>query len=201
MPRCATLIYGKAFMPHTLALWHAEHVNFARLLNLLDIELALFHGGKSPDYELMLNIMFYMTHYSDVLHHPKEDLVFAKIRERDRGVAATVDKLASQHARLHECGQDLVQQLDDIVNGTISSRASVETVAHEYVGTLRTHMRIEETEILPLAGRLLTNRDWTAIHAAVEHIEDPLFGRHPEKRYLALHQQITRQAHIPVGGA
>ena len=67
-------------MPDTLALWHAEHVNFTRLLNLLDDQLSLFHDGGSPDYALMLDIMFYMTHYSDVLHHPKEDLVFAKIK-------------------------------------------------------------------------------------------------------------------------
>lgn len=181
-------------MPETLDLWHAEHVNFARLLNLLDDQLSLFHGGKTPDYELMLNIMFYMTHYSDVLHHPKEDLVFAKIREREHGVARTVDDLAAQHARLKQSGQELVRQLDDIVNGTISSRERVESVARDYVGTLRAHMRIEEAEILPLARKLLTSRDWTAIHAAIGRVEDPLFGKHPEGRYVALHHQITRQA-------
>ena len=186
-------------MPTTLALWHAEHVNFAKLLNVLDGQLMLFHGGKSPDYELMLNIMFYMTHYSDVLHHPKEDLVFAKIREREKGVAATVDELAAQHARMHKAGQELVRQLDDIVNGTISSREAVEAVAREYVGTLRSHMRIEEEEILPLADQLLTGRDWKAIHAAIEHFEDPLFGKHPEARYVALHRQISRQS-LPAGG-
>jgi hemerythrin-like domain-containing protein len=160
----------------------------------------LFHGGRSPDYELMQNIMFYMTHYSDVFHHPKEDLVFAKIREREQSVAGTVDELAAQHARLHQAGQELVRQLDDIVNGTISSREAVEAVAREYVGTLRTHMRIEEDEILPLADQLLTGRDWKAIHAAIEHIEDPLFGKHPETRYVALSRQITRQAQAPSGG-
>ena len=186
-------------MPDTLALWHTEHANFAKLLNLLDSQLALFHGGKSPDYELMLNIMFYMTHYSDVLHHPKEDLVFAKIRERERGVAGTVDELAIQHAHLHKSGQELVRQLDEILNGTISSRESVEAVAREYVGTLRDHMRIEEDEILPLAGTLLTKRDWAAIHAAIEHFEDPLFGKHPERRYHGLHQQISRQSGASAG--
>ena len=187
-------------MPDTLALWHAEHVNFAKLLNLLESQLSLFHGGKSPDYELMLNIMFYMTHYSDVLHHPKEDLVFAKIKERDRRVATTVDELATQHAQLHKSGRELVRQLDDILNDSISSRESVEAIARDYVGSLRTHMRIEEEEILPLADTLLTERDWSAIHAAVEHIEDPLFGKHPEGRYFALHQQIARHAGASVGG-
>jgi len=181
-------------MPDTLALWHAEHVNFSRLLNLLDNQLSVFHGGKAPDYELMLNIMFYMTRYSDVLHHPKEDLVFAKIKERDQRVAGTVDELATQHARLHQCGQELVRQLDEILNDTISSRESVEAIARDYVGTLRDHMRIEEAKILPLAATLLSASDWEAIHAAIEHFEDPLFGTHPEQRYLALHQQIARDA-------
>jgi hemerythrin-like domain-containing protein len=53
-------------------LWHADHVNFGRLLNLLEGELRRLHDDRSPDYELMLDIMYYMTHYSDVLHHPKE---------------------------------------------------------------------------------------------------------------------------------
>ena len=39
-------------MPDTLALWHAEHVNFARLLNLLEDQLSLFHTGAQPDYDL-----------------------------------------------------------------------------------------------------------------------------------------------------
>jgi len=181
-------------MPDTLALWHAEHVNFSRLLNLFDDQLSLFHGGSTPDYELMLNIMFYMTHYSDVLHHPKEDLVFAKIKEREHSVARTVDDLAAQHAYIGKSGQDLVRRLDDIVNGAITSRESIESAARDYVDTLRHHMRIEEGEILPLAAKLLTPRDWTAIHTAIGRVDDPLFGKHPEGRYLELQQQIARQA-------
>ncbi len=184
-------------MPETLNLWHAEHANFARLLNLLDDQLDLFHGGSTPDYELMQNIMFYMTHYSDVLHHPKEDLVFARVREREHGVARIVDELAAQHTFLGRCGRDLVRQLEDIVNGTVSSRASVEGVAREYIETLRNHMHIEEAEILPAAARLLTDRDWIAIHTAIGRIDDPLFGRHPEERYLELVRQIARQSPVP----
>lgn len=181
-------------MPDTLALWHSEHVNFARLLNLLDDQVSLFHDGTDADYELMLDIMFYMTHYSDVLHHPKEDLVFAKIRERDESVGRTVDDLARQHERLKQVGGTLVRLLDDMLNGTVVSRAEIESAARDYVGTMRGHMRIEESEILPLAAKHLTAKDWSAIHARIGRIEDPLFGKHPESRYAELHQQIARHA-------
>ena len=61
-------------MTDTFAFWHADHVNFGRLLNLLEKQLALFDTGASPDYDLMLDILYYMTHYADVVHHPKGDL-------------------------------------------------------------------------------------------------------------------------------
>jgi hemerythrin-like domain-containing protein len=182
-------------VPDTLALWHAEHVNFDRLLNLLDDQLSLFHDGGSPDYALMLDIMFYMTHYSDVLHHPKEDLVFAKIKERDSTMARIVDDLHRQHARIHAAGAELVHQLDDIVNGSIASRAAIEAAARDYVDGLRKHMRVEESDVLPHAATLLNSRDWSAIHAAIGRVQDPLFGKHPEHRYASLRQQISRDAH------
>jgi hypothetical protein len=106
-------------MSRPIALWHTEHVNFAALLDLLEGQLDIFQRGGPPDYELMLDIMFYMTHYPDVLHHPKEDLAFAKIRAREVSARPIVDNLAEQHARLKADGNALVLALDDIVNGSI----------------------------------------------------------------------------------
>ena len=81
-----------------------------------------------------------------------------------------------------------------MLNGTMVSRAEIEGTAREYVSTLRGHMRIEEAEILPLAAKHLTARDWSAIHGTIGRIEDPLFGKHPESRYAELHKQIARHA-------
>jgi hemerythrin-like domain-containing protein len=183
-------------MHKTLALWHADHVNFSRLLNVLEVELQLFHEGGSPQYDLLLDIMYYMTHYPDVVHHPKEDLVFARIKERDREAAAKVDELTHQHAHLKRLGEQLVRDLDDIVNGTIASREQVEADARDYVANFRRHMRVEEHDILPLAAKLLQDRDWAAIGEVIRHIDDPLFGSSAEKRYAALRRQIARDAPI-----
>ena len=181
-------------MHETLTLWHADHVNFARLLDLLEEELQRFHQGDSPQYELMLDIMYYMTHYPDVLHHPKEDLVFAIVKVRKASVAGVVDELAEQHIMIKELGDELVRDLDDIVNGSITPRARLEEAARAYITSFRTHMRKEEAEILPLAAQLLDAKDWSDISAKIRHIEDPLFGTSAEERYSALRRQIAREA-------
>jgi hemerythrin-like domain-containing protein len=181
-------------MHEVIALWHTDHVNFGKLLNVLEDQLERFHAGGSPAYGLMLDVMYYMTHYSDVLHHPKEDLVFATIKERAKSAGPIIDELTKQHARLRESGQELVRNLDDIVNGSISSRELVEAAARAYVMNFRNHMRVEETEILPLAARSLRANDWAAVETAIRHIEDPLFGAKSEERYAALRRQIATGA-------
>jgi hemerythrin-like domain-containing protein len=183
-------------MSDSIALWHAEHVNFATLLNLLEGQLDLFHKGESPDYELMLDIMYYMTHYPDVLHHPKEDLAFARIKERAADARPIIDELTEQHALLKDGGTALVHALNDIVNGSITSREQVEAPARAYVANFRHHMRTEETAILPLAAKLLRARDWAAIDTAIHHMDDPLFGNNGEERYAALRRQIAREARV-----
>ena len=181
-------------MQYTIMLWHADHVNFARLLNLLEGELDLLRDAGSPHYQLMLDIMYYMTHYSDVLHHPNEDLVFARIKARDERAGPAIDALTSQHAQLREMGEALVHALDDVVNGSIASREHVEATARAYVSALRAHMRTEEGEILPLAARVLSESDWTDINTAIADVEDPLFGAQLHDRYARLRQEINRQA-------
>ena len=36
--------------------WHADHRNFSRLLDLIEQEVDVFHGGRRPDYELLRSI-------------------------------------------------------------------------------------------------------------------------------------------------
>jgi hemerythrin-like domain-containing protein len=184
------------------ALWNRDHANFAVLLDLFERQLDLFHEGESPDYDLMSDIMFYMTHYSDLVHHPREDLAFARIKEREPGaVDAVVDELAAQHVVLKQAGEALIHALDDIVNGSITSRDHLEVPARKYLETFRGHMEREETTLLPLVQSLLRQRDWSAIDAEISHIEDPVFGRNFDERYAALRAQIAREAHISASAA
>jgi hemerythrin-like domain-containing protein len=181
-------------MIDTIALLRAEHVNFGKLLDLLEKQLDLFHKDGLPNYELMLDIMFYMTHYPDLFHHPKEDLAFGKVEERNGSVRLAVQELMKQHALLKESGERLVSDLDGIVNGSIVPREHVEGPGRTYVVIFRSHMEKEEAELFPMAAKLLRSKDWSAIDAAIKSFQDPIFGKSAEKRYAAIREQIAREA-------
>ena len=86
-------------MRNEIARLRDEHVNFRRLLELLEEQLDLFHQAESPDYELISNILYYMIHYPDLFHHPKEDVIFSRLMKHNSSVTPAVQELARQHGR------------------------------------------------------------------------------------------------------
>ena len=181
-------------MSDYIAKWNREHANYSRLLDLLEAQINLFHEAEQPNYELMLDIMYYLSHYSDEVHHPEEDVAFRRVMEKDNRLKTVVMDLMRQHQVIVESGKGLLQQLDAIVNGTIMTRQGLESLGRTYIFHLRSHMDLEETEVFPVASRILRAEDWIAVDAAIKSRKDPLFGDTVDKRYEALHQQIAREA-------
>lgn len=182
-------------MSNTIDTWRRDHANFSRLLNLLERQVQLFLEAEAPNYDLMLDILYYMTHYPDLFHHPKEDLVTARARELEPGVGGAVDELMRQHVVLRESGAELLEQLQGIMDGVMLKRESVAAPATTYIAYFRSHMEKEEAEIFPLVQALLSEEDWAVIDKVAPSREDPLFGSGSiEQRYAGLHQQIVREA-------
>ena len=56
-------------MSKAILAWHEEHAQFARLLDVLQKEVRKFHFSSHPNFRLMQNIVYYLRHYPDRLHH------------------------------------------------------------------------------------------------------------------------------------
>ena len=164
-------------MQYTLMLWHADHVNFGRLLNLLEGELAAAARCWLADYALMLDIMYYMTHYSDVCTIPRRISCLRVSRRATSSAGAAIDELTSQHAQLREMGEAMVHVLDDVVNGSIASRERVEATARAYVsGLARPYAHGGGRD--PAARRASAERKRLDGHRYGDRqLDDPLFGR------------------------
>ena len=173
--------------------WREDHVHFSRLLNLLEAQIGFFHEDLTPNYELMLDITYYMTHYPDLFHHPKEDIVFEQVKKLDPAASTVVDELMRQHVVLRESGAKLVESLEGVIAGTMLARASVEAPGQTYIAYFRSHMLKEEAKIFPLALQLLSDQDLSADDAAEPSPADPLFGESVQQRYRSLHQHIARE--------
>ena len=181
-------------MTDLAALWHAEHVNLARLLDLLEKQVAAFHVGEQPNYDLMHDVVYYLRHYPDEIHHPQESVAFARLLERDPTMKSQIDRLMQEHRVLAAVGETLLAHLDAVVADALEPRSTVEAAAATYLAYYRQHLAAEEKEVIPRAAELLTPQDWAAVAAAVPAGPDPLFGEDVEARFRKLRRQIALEA-------
>jgi hemerythrin-like domain-containing protein len=181
-------------MVNALALWHEEHVRFALLLDLLEIQVRAFHRGEQPDYQLMGDIVFYLTSFAGHVHHPREDAAFARLLAHDASLAAQTTRLGQQHRSIAIAGSQILQRLEEAVEDVMVPRAALVGAASTYLANYREHLDTEERDILPRASTLLDAQDWAAVARAVPDIADPLFGADVVARFLVLRGHLAREA-------
>ncbi len=182
-------------MTDPTSLWHTEHANFTRLLDILDEQLALFHEGLQPDHGLMLDIVSYLREGPDRSHHPREDVMFAQLVVRDPSMQIPINRLLQEHRVIAVAGEDLRSRLVDVCAGSATPRAGLEAAAAVYLAYYRHHLATQEREVLPRAAQALTPQDWRFVASAVEPGPDPLFGAAPQERYRKLRNILdARQA-------
>ena len=178
-------------MADPVAVWHAEHMRFASLLDFIEQQMSAFHEGKDPDYQLIYDVVFYLHHYADRYHHPREDVAFARLVKRDPGQRLPINRLLQEHRVLETAGETLLKFVDDILEDRVIQRATVEAAAATYLVYYRHHLAVEESEVLPRASRTLKPDDWAAVAAAVPVVPDPLFGDDVGERYRELRKRMT----------
>jgi len=179
-----------AVMAEPVAVWHAEHVRFASLLDYIEQQMDAFHAGRDPDFELLRDVVYYLHHYADRYHHPRENVAFARLVARDPLIGLVIGRVLQEHRVLENAGESLLKHLGDILEDVVIPRETVEAAAATYLVYYRHHLAAEEAEILPRAARTLKPEDWAAVAAAVPAVPDPLFGDDVAERYRELRRRL-----------
>ncbi|MFQ5775126.1 MAG: hemerythrin domain-containing protein [Kiloniellaceae bacterium] len=178
-------------MTEVVRLLRKEHTDMAILLDLMERQIALFKQGAAPDFNIVRGVLDYFLTYPDLYHHPKEDLIFHKLRARDPEQAAAVDSLIAGHQDLaHLTRRFASATVDQMLHPDEVPRQWFASLARSFIDTNRRHMATEEEHFFPLVLRVLTEADWADLDTAVIDRDDPLFGAKVEERFQALRDAI-----------
>jgi hemerythrin-like domain-containing protein len=185
----------------TIRIIRDEHVALAAMLRsiLLLIEKHR-REATPPDFATLRAMLFYVDEFPEQRHHRKESaLLFPKLRARTPLSRDLLDKLEEDHAR----GEYKIRELEHALLGFEMlgevRRDAFERAARQYVDFYLNHMALEEREILPLAERVLTRRDWAELDEAFAANRDPLAGHDPDSEYRALFTRIVNVVPAPIG--
>ena len=169
-----------------------EHRNIDKLLLVLEHELEVFDRSEEPDYEILRAVIEYFQDYPENCHHPKEDVVFEKLKLRDPAAAARIGDAEAEHKIETQRLRRLVEAVEEILAGREFLRQTFHDVVFDFIKHQRQHMDKEERLLFPAAVQRLRPEDWAAIDARLEDRKDPLFNGAVETKFQALQRTIMR---------
>ena len=189
----------------TLRVVRDEHGSLSAVLRCLVLMLSeARRRGRLPDVAVLRAMLFYLDEFSERVHHAKEsELLFPAIRRRSSEAAHILDRLDHDHA----CSRDAVRELEhallgvEMMHGVREGSARFdrfEQGLHDYIARTLEHLELEEAEVLPLAERVLTPADWSALDAAFQAHRDPLASGEPAPAYQPLYHRIRAALDDPI---
>jgi hemerythrin-like domain-containing protein len=158
-------------MPALLEILEQEHADMRRLLDLIKTQA---DTAEVPDFGLLHEILEYCLAYPDQYHHPKEDLIYAALRQLDPEGAGAVDDIAAEHKELAIATRELATTLKAARLGQERPCRDLRVMLRSFVRRYRDHMRKEDQEFFPYAFWTLSPEDWSNLEAEITDPTDPL---------------------------
>ncbi len=201
-------------MAKVLGTLRQEHRDMEKLLLALERQLQAFEVGLMVDYAIVEDVVDYSFAYPDLCHHPVEDLIYEKVKQRSPGAFGGRIDLAAEHKRLATLTErfsslvkaalretparprpaTLTAKFSSLLKGVLQEspvpRNWFKKAARDYVDFTRHHMDREERYFFPVAENVLQAPDWAEIEARIADTEDPLFSSSAQNRFRRLRDEV-----------
>ena len=186
----------------SLRIIHDEHDALSAMLR--SIGMMVDRGpGNNPEnfFDMLQAMLFYIDEFPERLHHTKEsELLFPPVARLAPETREAIEKLEKDHQH----GESAVRELQHLLLAWEligdARRGAFDAAAKRYLAFYLEHMRLEETVILPVAQKVLSDADWLELDAAFATNCDPLTGKYPrDPAYDRLFTKIVSQAPAPIG--
>ena len=178
---------------HAIDALKTDHANMRRVLRLIDGLLDEVETGRTPNFVLLANALYYMRKFPSEVHHPKEDLIFRLLYAREPSLLDEVIYARDEHNEIAEMEEWLAEQvLDAPPPGSAERRGMLES-GRRYVATQLRHSEREERLLFPRAQAALSEQDWADVADRFKQIDDPVFGLHGQDRYETLYKHLMHQ--------
>lgn len=188
-------------IPDAIQTIRDEHRAVASMLHSL-AQLAEQGPGDKPQrfFDVLRAMLFYVDEFPERRHHPHESQhLFPALLRHAPELKGVIECLE----RDHEGGERRVRELGHLLAAWEMlgepRRAAFADAVKDYVRFYLQHMRIEETELLPVAQRVLTPEERKPLDEVFARHRDPLAGGAQDPAYEQLFSRIVQQAPAPIG--
>jgi hemerythrin-like domain-containing protein len=179
-------------MTRMIELLRDEHRDIERLLSVLEDELKVFDRRERPDYEIIQAIISYFQDYPDCCHHPKEDMIFDKLKARDPPAAKRIGDVEAEHRQETDRLDRVARVVRNVLLDRDIVRQTFSDVMRDFIDHQRVHMAMEERTLFPAAANALRSEDWREIDLKWNDKTETLFNVAMGEKLQSLRDRILR---------
>lgn len=178
----------------------SEHRSIDAVLHGMQYLVDEVRTRKSKvDTRVFAAMLYYLDAFPERVHHPKEDRYLLEPLRRDASAKALVGELAREHAQGGQALRRLEQRFIRYQEGGDKEFAEFADAVDDFARNYREHMRKEEENAFPMAEKLFSADDWSAIERAFEGNGDPLAAGGDAESMQKLFSRIASLAPAPIG--
>ena len=179
-------------MTRMIELLRDEHGDIEQLLKVLEDELKVFNRRERPDYEIIRAVIDYFQDYPDCCHHPKEDMIFERLKARDPLAAKRIGDAEAEHRQETERLDRVAEVVRNVLLDRDILRETFSKVMRDFIDHQRGHMAMEERSLFPAAASALRPQDWQEIDLKWNDKTETLFNAATEEKCYSLRDRILR---------
>jgi hemerythrin-like domain-containing protein len=182
---------GRAFMRAL----RQDHAGLSRVMREIDAQAHRLAEDPEGARAILVDAFRYLLRYHHAFHHPREDRLFARIRDQDATLQEILQGLSDEHEAGEHETERLAEDLARASSADLSGQYGAMLVdrINDYLRHTRTHMRHEETVFYSRAERVLSQEDWQAI-IPDDGPDDPITDL---KRLSASYPALARRLEEP----
>jgi hemerythrin-like domain-containing protein len=171
----------------------AEHRHMSTVMHLFADQLKAIEAGELVDTHVVYEIMDYMVVWPDRFHHPREDLIYARVAEVNAKAADDVDTLLRDHDQTARKGRALLKDIERWREGSVSGEVVVKN-GRAYIDHIFEHMNIEEKRVFPAIEASLSISDWRELSQddAMQAVANPIFGPGVQREFRNMTRKLRR---------
>ena len=171
----------------------AEHRHMGTVMQLFADQLKAIEGGALVDTHVVYEIMHYMATWPDRFHHPREDLIYARVAEVDPNAEDDVDTLQRDHDHTGKRGRELLQDIERWRLGEVSGLVVVSS-GRDYIEHIYEHMNLEEKVVFPRIEQTLTLQDWRELAEddQLKAVSSSVLGPQVQREFRNMTRKLRR---------
>lgn len=156
-----------------------EHRLIARVLHALEVATDALQRGAPVPSRFFVDTAGFLLAFADGTHHRKEGVVFrAMIASGARTGEGDIALLTLEHEEGRAWSRALLDSARRMDRDPAAATAVIR-IAREYIAHLRDHMRKEDGDFFPSAGKLIVAERHEQVYADCARILDVDLEGHP----------------------